>query len=70
MLIELSRSFLCANDHITASAVQCDCGSRALVSLAGILNRVEKNLDIAISECNLVLGIYALPTMREYFGDN
>ena len=38
-MLALERCWLCSEDHLTASSTQCDCGSRALVSLASILNR-------------------------------
>ena len=40
MLIHLQHAYLCGNDHITDNAMQCPCGSRALLSLSVVLNRV------------------------------
>ena len=35
-MIDLERAYLCANDHIGISPVQCDCGETNLVSLGKI----------------------------------
>jgi hypothetical protein len=59
MLIELRHSYLCGNDHITASAVQCDCGSRALLSLSAVLNRVTADPVTLLGE-----------EWREFLGNN
>ena len=39
MLIPLQFAYLCGNDHVTSNSVECECGSRSLVSLAKILDR-------------------------------
>jgi hypothetical protein len=57
--IDLSNAFLCGNDHITSSAMQCDCGSRALLSLSAVLNRVSADPVVLLAE-----------EWREFLGNN
>lgn len=51
-LIEISKSYLCGNSHITDQSVQCPCGSRNLTSLAKILDRevIDYDHHILLSE--------------------
>jgi len=59
MLIPLERAYLCGNDHIGNSAVQCDCGSRALLSLSAVLNRVTADPVTLLTD-----------EWREFLGNN
>lgn len=55
MLIPLQNSYLCGSDHVTSSSIQCECGSRNLMSLARILDRVSLNLDEQIYDHHIML---------------
>ena len=64
MLIPIQFAFLCANDHVTSNSVECECGSRALASLAKILNRdTTDRAEEYVTLCALALPL-------NHFGDN
>lgn len=67
-MISLQNAWLCGNDHLTESAVQCDCGSRNLVSLARILNR-EPLLVVALDDLPYNGLCCELPTIERLFAE-